>query len=145
MTNKTFSACGLKLVFEETSEETIVRCSGQITAASSEMLLREIDRNLIPESRGKQVVVNSRIVLDLSGVTYVDGAGLKAIYELWTAGQSRCCAVEIVNFTTRGRKLINRTGLDSMRTKLESLLHRAWTSATPGRERSASLRPKSRA
>jgi anti-anti-sigma factor len=145
MTNKTFSACGLKLIFEESAAETIVRCSGQITAASSEMLQREISGNLIPESRGKLVAVNSRIVLDLSRVTYVDSAGLGAIFKLWTAGERRCCAVEIVNFTTRGRKLINRTGLDSMLTKLESLLHRSWTFAVPRRERSGSLRAKSRA
>lgn len=145
MTNKTFSACGLKLVFEEASDETMVRCSGQITAASCEMLRREIERNLIPESRGKLVAANSRIVLDLSRVTYIDGVGLKAIFDLWTAGQNRCCVVEIVNLTTRGRKLMNRTGLDGMITKMEILLHRAWAFAVPGRERSGSQRAKSRA
>ena len=70
------------------------------------MFRREIHGNLIPESRGKLVAVNSRIVLDLSSVTYVDSAGLGAIFALWTAGQSRCCALEIVNLTTRGQKLI---------------------------------------
>ena len=125
MTNKTFSAPGLKLVFEERSEQTIVRCAGKITAASCEMFRREIHGNLIPESRGKLVAVNSRIMLDLSSVTYVDSAGLGAIFELWTAGQSRCCALEIVNLTTRGQKLIYLAGLDSMLTKMKNLLFRA--------------------
>ncbi len=123
MPNKTFSASGLKLVFEESSQEAIVHCDGRITAASSEMLLREIAGNLIPISRGKVVAVNTRIVLDLSRVTYVDSAGLEAISKLWTAGQSRCCAVEIANLSTRGRKLINMAGLDGILTRLKSLFH----------------------
>ncbi|HET7206383.1 MAG TPA: STAS domain-containing protein [Terriglobales bacterium] len=122
MPNKTFSASGLKLVFEESSQEAIVRCDGRITAASSEMLQREIAGNLIPASLGKMVAVNTRIVLDLSRVTYVDSAGLEAIFKLWRAGQSRSCAVEIVNLTTRGQKLIKMAGLDGMLTKMKSLL-----------------------
>ncbi len=124
LTSKTFSAAGLRLVFEEKSEETIVHCAGQITAASSEMLRREVDGNLIPDSRGKLVNVNSRIVLDLSKVIYVDSAGMGAITALWTAGQRRNCDVEIVNLTTRTQKLSNMTGLDRLRTKMNSLLRR---------------------
>ncbi len=105
MPNKTFSASGLKLVFEESSQEAIVHCDGRITAASSEMLQREIAGNLIPISRGKVAAVNTRIVLDLSRVTYVDNVGLEALLRIWTASQSKCCSVEIIN---RGPQTLKR-------------------------------------
>lgn len=114
MTNKTLSASGLKLVFEESAEEAIVRCSGELTAVSSEMLRREIDRNLIPTSRGKGVAVNSRILLDLSKLTYIDNAAQAAIIELREAGQKRGCAVEVLNHSTPWQKLMKLAGLNGL-------------------------------
>jgi hypothetical protein len=69
MGNKIFSAHGLKLELEEKPEETIVHCSGKITAESAEMFQSEIRGHVIPASRGKGVAVTCRIVLDLSQVT----------------------------------------------------------------------------
>src|SRR6476469_8353487 len=120
MTNKAFSTSGLKLVFEEAAEEAVVRCTGQITAASCEMFQREIKLNLIPASRGKGVYVNSRIVLDLSKVTCIDDAGQAAITELRKAGQKRGCAVETLNFTSPWQKLMNMAGLDNMFAKIDA-------------------------
>jgi anti-anti-sigma regulatory factor len=122
MTNKTFCAHGLRLSFEERSDETVVRCCGKITAASGEMLQQEIQGNLIPGSRGKLVAVNSRIVLDISGVSSVDSAGLESILALWTAGQDKCCALEIVNIRTGEPKLL--TTLQLMLVQVKSLLQR---------------------
>src|SRR5262249_7139435 len=137
MTNKIFSAPGLKLDFEERSHEATVRCCGKITAGSSDMFQREIAGKLIPESRGKLAVVNTRIVLDFSRVCYVDSAGLKAILGLWTAGQNRCCDVEIVDFSTQTRRLLSMSRLDQVLTYMKSLLQRGKRPSTETSERHA--------
>lgn len=134
MKNKIFFAPGLKLDFDERPDETMVRCYGQITAVSCDIFEREIQDNLIPESRGKLVAVNTRIVLDFSKVCYVDRAGLKAILALWMAGQNRCCDVEIINFRNRTRKLLYITRLDPILTYVKSLFHsgKPVPTGTPG-------------
>lgn len=121
MLTETLSAPGLKLQLEEKAEETIVHCSGKITAESAEMFQNEIRGRLIPESRGKGVAVNCRIVLDLSNVTYIDSTGLGALLGLWTAGQRRSCDLEIANLSPRMEKLVSMTKLDQVFSKMRSM------------------------
>jgi len=118
---RTFSAPGLKLELEEKPEETVVHCSGKITAESAETFQNEIRGYVIPASRGKGIAVTSRIVLDLSQVTYVDSTGLGAILGVWTAGQRRGCDVEIVNLTPRVGKLVSMTKLDQVFSRMKGL------------------------
>jgi len=117
----TFSAPGLKLDLDERPEETIVHCRGKITGESAAAFENEIRGRVIPESRGKGISVTSRIVLDLSKVTYVDSVGLGAILRVWTAGQRRGCDVEIVNLSPRLEKLFSMTKLDEVFSKMKSL------------------------
>ena len=121
MITETVSAPGLKLELEEHAEETIVHCSGKITAESAEIFQNEIRGRLIPESRGKGVSVNCRIVLDLSKVSYVDSTGLGALLAVWTAGQRRSCDVEIANLTPRVQTLVSMTKLDEVFNKMKGL------------------------
>jgi anti-sigma B factor antagonist len=114
MANWAFSAPGLRLSLEERAEEAIVYCSGRITAESAETFQTQIRRHVIPVSRGKGVAVVTRIVLDLSDVTFVDSTGLGALFGLWTAAQSRSCDLEIVNLNARVKKLVNLTKLDQV-------------------------------
>lgn len=87
----------LQLHLDEKPEQIIIRCHGRITAESAEMFEREVRESSIPVSRGKGIPVINRIVLDLSDVTRIDNAGLKALLDVWTAGQKKACNVEIVN------------------------------------------------
>jgi anti-anti-sigma factor len=121
MGNKIFSAHGLKLELEEKPEETIVHCSGKITAESAEMFQSEIRGHVIPASRGKGVAVTCRIVLDLSQVTHVDSIGLGALLAVWTAGQRRSCDVEIINVSPRVGSLLSMTKLDQVFNKFKGL------------------------
>ena len=122
METRTFFASGLKLDLEEGPEETIVHCRGKITAESAEAFENEIRGRVIPESRGKGIAVTSRIILDLSNVTYVDSPGLGAILGVWTAGQRRGCDVEIVNLSPRVERLVSLTKLDQVFSKMKGLL-----------------------
>src|SRR5215472_426036 len=123
MSTRTFSAPGLQLDLDERPEETIVYCSGKITADSAEMFQNEIRGNVIPESRGKGVPVTTRIVLDLSKVTFVDSTGLGALFSLWSAAQSKACELEIVNLNPRVEKLIGLTKLDQVFRRVKGLFN----------------------
>src|SRR6185312_3746135 len=88
----------MKLEMEEKTEEITIRCNGKITAESADIFQREVRDRSIPQSRGKGVAVINRIIFDLSNVTRIDNAGLKALLDVWAAGQKKCCTVEVVNF-----------------------------------------------
>lgn len=104
---------GLKLQLEEKANETIVHCTGKITAENSEMFQREV-RDLIPDSRGQISAITYRIVLDLSNVTQVDSTGLGALLGAWTAAQNKGCDLEIANLNSRVEKLVEITKLDTV-------------------------------
>lgn len=125
MATRTFTARGLQLDLDERADETIVYCSGKITADSAEMFQNEIRGNVIPESRGKGVTVTTRIVLDLSKVTFVDSTGLGALLGVWTAAQRRGCDVELVNLSPRVEGLVSVTKLDQVFSKMKGLFGRS--------------------
>jgi anti-anti-sigma regulatory factor len=99
-----YSFPALKIDLDEKPEEITIRCNGKITAESAYMFEREVRDNAIPGSRGKGVQVINRIILDLSNVTNIDNAGLKALLDVWTAGQRKSCSVEIINFAASAGK-----------------------------------------
>ena len=59
MGSQPHSPFGLKLQLETTSNETIVHCTGKITAENSELFQRQI-RDLIPESRAQVAAITRR-------------------------------------------------------------------------------------
>jgi anti-anti-sigma factor len=121
MGTRTFSAPGLKLDLDEKPEETIVYCSGKITAESAETFQTEIRGHVIPETRGKGVAVTTRIVLDLSKVTYIDSTGLGALLAVWTHGQRRGIDLEIVNLSPRVERVVSLTKLDQVFGRMKGL------------------------
>jgi anti-sigma B factor antagonist len=123
MASKAFSAPGLTLSLKEGAEEAIVYCSGKITAESAETFQSEIRDHVIPMTRGKGVAVTTRIVLDLSNVTFVDSTGLGALFSLWSAAQSKACELEIVNLNPRVEKLIGMTKLDQVFRRVKGLFN----------------------
>jgi len=120
MATQPFAARGLKLQLEEKANETIIHCTGKITAENSEVFQSEI-RDLIPTSRGHVTAIIYRIVLDLSNVTHVDSTGLGALLGAWTAAQRKGCELEIANLHPRVEKLVEMTKLDTVFKKMKDL------------------------
>ncbi|HEU4417166.1 MAG TPA: STAS domain-containing protein [Candidatus Angelobacter sp.] len=121
MASQAFSTSGLKYELEEKPEETIVHCSGKITASSAEWFQSEIRDRVIPDSRGKGIDVTRRILLDLSQISYIDSTGLGALLGVWTAAQRRSCDLEIVNLSPRVDKLVSLTKLDQVFSRMKGL------------------------
>jgi anti-anti-sigma factor len=76
---------------------------------------------VIPASRGKGVDVTQRVLVDLSGVSYIDSTGLGALLGIWTAGQRRGCDLEIINLSPRVEKLVSVTKLDQVFNRMKNM------------------------
>ena len=124
MASRAFDFPGLKLTLEEKAEETIIYCTGKITADSAEVFQSEIRDHVIPMSRGKGVAVTNRIVLDLSNVSFVDSNGLGTLFTLWKAANAKACDLEIVNLSPRVEKLVSVARLDQVFYRLKGLFSR---------------------
>lgn len=92
----------LQLSTEKKPEEIIVRGSGKITSATSDLLQSTI-RELIPGAK--------RIVLDLAEVNYVDSSGLGALVSVYMAASRARCDLVLANPKPRIRDLFKITHL----------------------------------
>ena len=73
-------------------------------------IFQEIRDRVIPISRGKDIAITNRVVLNLSRLSYVDSYGLGAILDLWRDGQRTSCDVEITNAPNNTQRA-NTTGI----------------------------------
>jgi anti-sigma B factor antagonist len=92
----------LELTVEKNADEATIRGTGKITAASTDYFQTTI-RNAIPGSK--------RIVLDLTGVEYIDSSGLGALVSVYMAAGKAHCELELANPKPRVRDLLNITKL----------------------------------
>lgn len=95
----------LKLSTEQKPEATIIRGTGKISSATADLLQSTI-RELIPGTK--------RIVLDLTGVEYVDSSGLGALVSVFMAANHANCILELSNPKQRVRDLFKITKLASI-------------------------------
>jgi anti-sigma B factor antagonist len=82
---------------------TIVDCNGRIVFGEESALLRDTLKKLIVE--------NSRIVLNLGGISYIDSGGLGTLVALYTSAQNAGGAVKLANLTQRVDDLLQVTKL----------------------------------
>ena len=55
-----------------------------------------------------------RIVLDLTGLTYMDSMGLGAIASLYVSARTAGCRLELINLSKRVRELFSITNMLSL-------------------------------
>jgi len=93
----------LKLTTRVVSGVTIVDCNGRIVFGDESALLRDTLKKLIVE--------NTKIVLNLGGISYIDSGGLGTLVALYTTAQNAGGAVKLSNLTERVGDLLQVTKL----------------------------------
>jgi anti-sigma B factor antagonist len=93
----------LKLSERNVNGVIVIDCNGRIVFGEESALLRDTLKKLIVE--------NSQIILNLSGVSYVDSGGLGTLVALYTSAQNAGGAVKLANLTERVGDLLQVTKL----------------------------------
>lgn len=81
----------------------VVDCHGRIVFGEESAMLRDTIRKLIAE--------NKRIVLNLSGVNYIDSGGLGTLVSLYTTAHNSGGSIKLCNLTQRVGDLLQVTKL----------------------------------
>lgn len=88
-----------------TPDATIVCCSGRLISSTADLLKTEV-KPLIGRTR--------KIVLDLTGVTFMDSMGLGTIASLYVSSKTAGCQLGVTNLSRRLRDLFTVTHLLSL-------------------------------
>jgi anti-sigma B factor antagonist len=99
------AASPLTLEVDRTAEAAIVRCNGRLVTGMHTSLYSKVSE-LIPHSK--------RIVLDLSGLTFMDSTGLGTLVRLYVVARSAGCSLELLNLGARIRELFRIANLLSV-------------------------------
>lgn len=95
----------LELTVEKNADATTIRGTGKITSASADYFQTTI-RAAIPG--------NKKIILDLTGVEYIDSSGLGALVSVYMAAGRAHCELELANPKPRVRDLLKITKLSTI-------------------------------
>jgi anti-sigma B factor antagonist len=93
----------LKLSTRDTNGVTIIDLSGRIVFGDEAASLREKVKSLIP--------TNSRIILNLSQISYIDSGGIGTMVSLFTSARAAGGDIKLVNLTKRIGDLLQITKL----------------------------------
>ena len=83
----------LKISTHEAGGVTVVSCSGRIVFGEEAADLRDVVKSVL--SRAKQIVI------DLSGVSYIDSGGLGTLVGLYTSARNQGGEIKLANLTQR--------------------------------------------
>ncbi len=93
----------LKIETRVTDGVSIVRCTGRIVFGEEATQLRETLKNLLKSSR--------QIVLDLSGVTYIDSGGLGTLVGVYSSARAAGADIKLTGLGQRLRDVLQVTKL----------------------------------
>jgi anti-sigma B factor antagonist len=93
----------LKLDTRTVDDIVVVDCSGKIIFGEETSQLRDTIKSLLPQ--------HNRIVLNLSGVNYIDSGGLGTLVSLYTSARNADASVKLANLTQRVGDLLQVTKL----------------------------------
>jgi anti-sigma B factor antagonist len=83
----------LKISTHEAGVVTVVSCSGRIVFGEEAADLRDVVKGVL--ARAKQIVI------DLSGVSYIDSGGLGTLVGLYTSARNQGGEIKLSNLTQR--------------------------------------------
>ena len=93
----------LKLTVRTVDDIVVVDCHGRIVFGEESADLRDTLKMVIAQSK--------RIVLNLSGVTYIDSGGLGTLVALYASARNAGCAIKLASLTKRVGDLLQITKL----------------------------------
>jgi anti-sigma B factor antagonist len=93
----------LKLTVRTVDDIVVVDCAGRIVFGEESADLRDTVRMVINQSK--------RVVLNLSGVTYIDSGGLGTLVALYTTARNSDGSIKLANLTQRVGDLLQVTKL----------------------------------
>jgi anti-sigma B factor antagonist len=93
----------LKLNTRTVNDVAVVDCNGRIVFGEESALLRDTLKQLIQEK--------NQIVLNLSGISYIDSGGLGTLVALYTTAQNAGGSLKLANLTQRVDDLLQVTKL----------------------------------
>jgi anti-sigma B factor antagonist len=85
------------------NEIVVVDCAGRIVFGEESADLRDTVKMVITQSK--------RVVLNLSGVTYIDSGGLGTLVALYTTARNNGGSIKLANLTPRVDDLLQVTKL----------------------------------
>ncbi len=103
----------LKLETEKTPNQITVHCSGRFVADTCPQLQNTV-RPLMLETKS--------LVLDLTGVNYIDSSALGAIVGLKLSSKRTGCRLTLINLTPRVKELFSMTRLTEVLGEHEEML-----------------------
>lgn len=92
----------LSLDVVRNGDEILIHCHGRIVSATSAILQDKV-RAMIPGS--------TRIVLDLTDVTYLDSSGLGSLVGLYVSAKRGGSALKLIHLSERIKQLLKLTQL----------------------------------
>ncbi len=104
MSDEAVASC-LTLDVDRAGNAAVVRCRGRLVVGVNNFLYLEVSQ-LIPDTK--------RIVLDLTGLTFMDSTGLGTLVRLYVSARSAGCNLELINLGKRIRELLGVTNLLSV-------------------------------
>jgi anti-sigma B factor antagonist len=84
---------------------TVVECHGRLTVEVSSDFKQQVK---------EMISKTPRLVLDLSGITYMDSSGLGAIVAIFVSAKAARCSLQLVNLSQQIRKLLAMTRVISL-------------------------------
>jgi len=83
-------------------DEVLVHCHGRVVSATSSILQDKV-RAVLPGS--------TRVVLDLTDVTYMDSSGLGSLVGLYVSAKRAGSSLKLINLSERVKQLLKLTQL----------------------------------
>jgi len=93
---------GFSLLTRQVEDIVIVDMQGNLTIGEAVLLLRNTVRRFIESG-------TRRFILNLSGVQYIDSAGLGELISIYTAVRNRNGDVKLLNLTEKAKDLLQMT------------------------------------